>query len=103
MRCPLCSGPLHSDDHGFECEVGPRVSGAQLSGATEVQVAEALWMAVAALDNEADVLRTLGGEEGRRYADDAELQARRLREFAQGHAQRMNEVAPPKDPDGRAS
>jgi hypothetical protein len=93
MRCPLCSGPVHSEDRDFRCEIGHRVGAAELSRSTELELAEALWMAIQALDNEADVLRAIGGERGAQFADDAERQARMLREFAHQHAPRVNDAA----------
>ena len=47
-------------------------------------------MAMEALDNEASVLRHLGGDEGRRLADDADGQVSVLRDFARTNAQRLN-------------
>lgn len=103
MRCPLCSGPVHESGGRFECEVGHRVDGDHLTTAADVGLAEALWMAVQALDNEADVLRAVGDEHGARYADDAERQARQLREFARDHAPRVNDIGGDDGPrDGRA-
>ena len=91
MRCPLCSGPVREVDGGFECEVGHRVGSDRMVRDADLRLAEALWMAVQALDNEADVLRAAGGDEGSRFADDAEQQARLLREFARQHAPRVND------------
>jgi hypothetical protein len=75
----------------FECEVGHRVDGERMSEATELEMVQALWMAIQALDNEADVLRALGGEEGAAFADDAERQGRQLREFARQHSRKLSD------------
>src|SRR4051794_35524219 len=89
MRCPLCCGPVHEAEGGFECQLGPRVDGDRLAGATDLALAEALWMGVQALDNEAEVLRALGDPGGDELADDAEGQKVLLRMFARRHAQRI--------------
>lgn len=90
MRCPLCSGPVHEAGSAFECEVGHRVDGGQLMEFTDLQLAEALWMAFSALDNEVSTLRAVGGAAGAEFADDAEEQSRLLRDFARLHATRVN-------------
>ncbi len=89
MRCPLCGGPVHEDDGSYECEIGHRVDAAALLRSTERRLAEALWMAIQALDNEADVLRAVGGADAVGFADAAEKQARLLREFGRRHAPRV--------------
>lgn len=98
MICPLCGGPVHAAGGEFECEVGHRVDAARLSASSELRLAEALWMAIQALDNEADVLRAVGGTEGARFAEDAERQAADLRAFARDHAPRVHGDGPT-DPD----
>jgi hypothetical protein len=75
----------------LECAFGHRVDPDDLVKSTELQVSEALWMAIQALDNEADVLRAIGGEEGRPYADDAARQAKLLREFGRANASGVND------------
>jgi hypothetical protein len=91
MRCPLCGGPVQSDGDRFACELGHEVGPGELRRFTDHQLAEALWMAVQALDNEAAVLRVLDDADGRRFADEAEAQAALLREFAHHHAPRVND------------
>ena len=90
MRCPLCSGPLRPDGDDFVCEVGHKVHPDSVAQDSERRLAEALWMAVQALNNEADLLRRLGDDRGGQVADEADGQARVLREFAHKHALRLN-------------
>ena len=68
MRCPLCSGQLQDDT-------------------SQPHLAEARWMAIEALDTEADLLRLTGGRDGA-LADDASAQAESLRQFARQHGGR---------------
>jgi hypothetical protein len=103
VRCPLCSGPVHNEDGEFVCEVGHRVTDDDMAKTTEIQVSEALWMAINALENEAGLLRSLPDGKGMHFADIAETQARQLREFAQGHAITVNDVMSGQDPDGDMS
>ena len=91
MLCPLCSGPVHQENGDFVCQVGHRVTAGHMADATELHLAEAMWMAIQALDNEADVLRALGGEKGASFANEAESQAHLLREFARTHAPSVND------------
>lgn len=90
MHCPLCSGPVRPEGDGFLCEVGHKADRHAVAKHAEFRLAEALWMAVQALDNEAEVLRRLGGAEGRRFADEADGQLRVLRDFARTNAVRLN-------------
>ena len=87
MRCPLCGGPVHEEDPGRSvCEVGQ----AELVRSADQRLAEALWMAIEALHNGADALRVTGmSADGRSHADDADEQARVLRDLARRHAARM--------------
>ena len=82
MRCPLCNGPVDEGRGQF----GDLVDAGQVRSGIDLRLSEALWMAVQALDNEADMLRVLGGADGERLADEAGAQARRLRDFAARHA-----------------
>lgn len=93
MRCPLCSGPVHQDDGAFECEVGHGLDGEELVEASARQLAEALWMAMEALDNEAEVLRAVNGADAGRFADDAARQSQLLRDFARAHIRRERRPA----------
>ena len=82
MRCPLCNGPVHRSDGQFECEVGHKADDETMRDFTDTQLAEALWMAIEALDAEASVRRALGTDG---FADKAEAQAQLLRDFARLH------------------
>ena len=90
IHCPLCSGPVHPEGDLFVCEVGHEADPNSVARNAERRIAEALWMAMEALDNESSVLRRLGGDEGRRFADEADGQSRVLRDFARTNAQRLN-------------
>jgi hypothetical protein len=62
MQCPLCGGPLHIDDAGeFVCERGHGMSPEAMRVAATSRVTQALWMAIEALDSEAQGLRALAG------------------------------------------
>lgn len=86
MRCPLCSGPVHEADERLECEVG----GDEMRRSTDARLAGALWMAIEALDNEAQVLGLLARSSNHRFAEDAASQATLLRDFARRHAARVD-------------
>lgn len=70
-----------------------QVSDARMVEFTELELVEALWMAIQALDNEADVLRALGGDGAAAFADDAQRQTRQLREFARQHTMHVENHA----------
>ncbi len=86
MRCPLCSGPVREADGRLACEVGHEVAEDDLRESTDARLAEALWMAIEALDSEAQVLGLLGRGSDNRFADDAASQAAMLPDFARRHA-----------------
>lgn len=90
MRCPLCSGPVHEADGRLECEVGHEVGGDEMRRSTDARLAGALWMAIEALDNEAQVLGLLARSSDHRFAEDAASQATLLRDFARRHAARVD-------------
>src|SRR5829696_4033225 len=91
MQCPLCGGPLHLDDAGeFLCERGHGMSPAEMRVAAASRVTQALWMAIEALDAEAQGLRTLatlgrGGDGDVDLAARAERDASVLRKLAGAH------------------
>jgi hypothetical protein len=71
MRCPLCSGQLQDDQ-------------------SQPHLSEALWMAIEALETEADMLRLTGDGDGA-LADDASAQAELLRQFVRQHGGREDD------------
>jgi hypothetical protein len=87
VRCPLCRGPVHQNEDGFECQVGHKVDAETLRDFTDAELAEALWMAIDALDSEVVVRRALGQD---RFADQAERQAQALRDFARLHTDEID-------------
>lgn len=89
MRCPLCSGPVHEVESGFKCAVDHAFNHEEMVEQTNLRLSVALWMAVEALDNEANVLRAATGHaQAETWADEAAAQARTLRHFASQHAPR---------------
>lgn len=89
MHCPLCNGPVHEEENGFRCAVGHAFTPEEMVEQTNTRLSVALWMAIEALDNEANVLRrTTGHEQAETWADEAAAQARTLRDFASDHAPR---------------
>ena len=92
MRCPLCGGPLHVEDEArFACERGHELEPTAMRAAASSRVSVALWMAIEALESEAVALRLLASMDGAdsggvARADQAEEDARVLREVATGHA-----------------
>lgn len=87
VRCPLCGGPAREADGRFACEVGHEVDGDTMRDATDARLAEALWMAIEALDSEAEVQRLLGQEP---FAAQAAEQAQLLRDFARLHGDHID-------------
>lgn len=90
MTCPLCGGPLRREAlNRFACEVGHHLSGDDLQDAATHRATVALWMAISALETEAELLRSLAADErgARLYkqADEAEKDARLLRDLAAIH------------------
>lgn len=90
MQCPLCGGPLHVDGDGqFTCERSHQLSPDQLQTASGTRVTTALWMAIEALESEADGLRTLAtfgrGDGTSDLAEQAEKDAQLLRDLAGKH------------------
>jgi hypothetical protein len=92
MQCPLCAGPLHVDDVDelhLRCERGHEIDADGLRVTTQARVTVAFWMAIEALHNEAEALRTLAAA-GRvdgvtELADQADRDATLLRELATAH------------------
>jgi hypothetical protein len=86
LHCPLCNGPLHTEESGLVCTIGHRVEIEDAIRHTNARLAEAMWMAIEALDSEAMTLRLLSTEpDAERMADDAEQQAQLLRAFSRRH------------------
>ena len=88
MQCPLCGGPLHLEHpERFACERGHRLEGEELSQAAAARVTMAFWLAIEALESEAEVLQLLAGRDGGdgRLAAQAAEDARVLRGMAQAH------------------
>lgn len=89
MRCPLCGGPVENEGPaGFVCETGHRSGSDEVVEHADHRLAQALWMAIEALHNEAAVLRVTAGGGGSHFADEADQQAQLLRVFARRHAAR---------------
>ena len=92
MQCPLCSGPLQLDDaRRFVCERGHDLGRAELERAAESRVSMALWMAIEALESQARALTIIagtgdGGGGAAEHAEQAEADARILRQVVQAHA-----------------
>ena len=90
LHCPLCDGPVHEEEPGrYACAIDHEVGREALERHADLRLAEALWMAIEALDSEAEVLRVVGDGQSAGLADDAEKQAAILREFARRHAGRV--------------
>ena len=92
MRCPLCGGPLHVEDGAlFVCERGHQIPAGRLHLTAGTRVTVALWMAIEALESEAEALRALAtfgsgdGDGTLRLAEAAEDDARLLRQLAGKH------------------
>ena len=102
MRCPLCAGPLREEAVDvFRCEVGHELRGGDLHQAATARASVALWMAIEALDTEADALRRLSASGAAdappTLADQAEADARLLRRISAAH------VPPGTLPEGAAT
>lgn len=88
MQCPLCGGPLHIENpDSFRCERGHELSNDGLAQSAASRVTMAFWMAIEALDSEAESLRILasehGGDDG--LAAQAAKDAQVLRAMAGAH------------------
>lgn len=88
MQCPLCGGPLHIENpETFRCERGHELHGVALAENAATRVIVAFWLAIEALESEAEALRLLGAEHGgdpdlaAQASDDALL----LRKMAGAH------------------
>jgi hypothetical protein len=76
MQCPLCAGPLHIEDMGrFSCERGHEIGADDLRVTTQARVTVAFWMAIEALDTEAEALRLLAASGDADGAEDRAEQA----------------------------
>jgi hypothetical protein len=90
MQCPLCAGPLHIEQADqFACERGHRLGGEALAEVAAARVTIAFWMAIEALESEAEALRVLSGDHGgdEELAAKAADDARVLRDLASAHLQ----------------
>lgn len=90
MRCPLCGGPLHVDEaEHFVCERGHDTTPEQLQAAALHRVTIALWMAIEALETEAQALQMLAasnrGDGSAGLAEQAEKDALVLRTLVTSH------------------
>ena len=90
MRCPLCAGPLREEAVDlFKCEVGHELRGDDLHLAATARASVALWMAIEALETEAEALRRLStsgaAEAPPTLAEQAEADARLLRKSSAAH------------------
>lgn len=88
MECPLCGGPLHIEvPERFVCERGHALVGSELASSAASRVTIAFWMAIEALESEAEALRILGGGDGgdNELATRAAKDARVLRDMAGAH------------------
>jgi|SRR3954469_24297449 len=87
MQCPLCAGPLHLENpERFVCARGHALTGSELAESTASRVTIAFWMAIEALDSEAEALRILAARDGgsNELASQAAKDAQLLREMAGG-------------------
>jgi hypothetical protein len=88
VQCPMCGGPLHlRDPDRFVCERKHEMTGDELRRAAEHRVTYAYWMAIEALEAEADALRVIAqrSEGSPDLADQAEKDAQVLRDLAMAH------------------
>lgn len=88
MQCPLCGGPLHIENaEQYACERGHRLHGESLAESAATRVTIAYWMAIEALETEAEALRVLSAEHGgdEELAEQAAADARVLRDLASAH------------------
>jgi|SRR4051794_26590369 hypothetical protein len=88
MECPLCGGPLHIEvPERFVCERGHSLPGSELAASAASRVTIAFWMAIEALESEAEALRVLSDGDGadNELARQAAEDARVLRDMAGAH------------------
>ena len=90
MQCPLCAGPLHIEDlDRFACERGHQIGADDLRVTTQARVTVAFWMAIEALETEAEellVLAASGHADGAAdLAEQAAKDAEVLRQAATHH------------------
>src|SRR5829696_2809748 len=100
MHCPLCAGPLHIEDpEAFVYERGHKLAADELNKAASARAVTALWMAIDALEAQADAIRTLvargDGIASSELAEAADKDAQILRRIAEARP----EVLDPRDPD----
>jgi hypothetical protein len=94
MQCPLCAGPLTLEDpQRFACRRGHQLTPTQLEQAAGARVSVALWMAIEALESQAEALRIMGmaSDEVPDLAAQADADARILREVVRAHATEIDE------------
>ena len=85
MQCPMCGGPLQQVQlDELLCNHGHAPDGEERQPTAAERVTIAFWMAIEALESQAQALRTLGRsiQGNARLADQAENDARTLRELA---------------------
>ena len=87
MQCPMCASTLHLEHP--DRYVGPHdhlLAGEELERAAAVRVTVAFWMAIDALESQAEALRAVGRSDSEhlRLADQADDDARVLRDLARG-------------------
>lgn len=90
MQCPLCAGPLHIEDvDRFACERGHEIVADDLRLTTQARVTVAFWMAIEALETEAEALRVLAasghGDGAVDHAEQAAEDAEILRQLSTRH------------------
>ena len=89
MQCPLCAGPLTLEHpERFACRRGHQLTPTQLEQAAEARVSVALWMAIEALESQAEALRIMGlaSDDVPDMAAQADKDARILRQVVRAHA-----------------
>lgn len=88
MMCPLCGGPLHLENPDrFVCERSHELDRDEVATLSNARLSMALWMAIEALDNEAEALGLLArGDSADGRANQAAEDAQILRRIASTHA-----------------
>ena len=84
----LCAGPLHlREGADFACERGHEIAADDLRVTTQARVTVAFWMAIEALETEAEALRILAVADGgdTELAGQAAEDAKLLRDLAGAH------------------
>ena len=65
LTCPICSGPLHlKNPDGAFCDRGHDMTSEQAAEALNRRLTEALWMALNALETEAEMWRSVAEVNG---------------------------------------